>query len=169
MSIHLKTPMEPVCESSTPLGSPSEEMLDGIGTGLLARLEPRAGVPACRSLEPSGAGHHQIVVREAEPRRTSAGDGAKLTFADQPGTPHLRRRVGGQVQPEITILVHGDLPLAKVDPVAAQQPLCTRQPFIVDDPRQPLVARAIGDVGSTAFADVELIAGGPCQGLDEAV
>lgn len=43
------------------------------------------------------------------------------------------------------------------------------QPLIVDDAGEPFVARAVGDTGRATFGHIDLVAGGPAEGLNEAV
>src|SRR3546814_13750465 len=91
------------------------------------------------------------------------GDRAILAVVDEAGGAELSRDIGRDIEIEIAILRHGELALGHVDALAAQQTLHACEPLVVDDARQPLIARAIGNPGRAALGHVDQIGRASCR------
>ena len=109
LAVHLEAAAQPISQHGLTFGSAAHEMLNRVGTGLLAGFEPCAGVAARRSAELCAARDEEIIVREAETSMATIGDRAKLALIDETGLPHGGRSRRVEVETKISILVHGEL------------------------------------------------------------
>ena len=85
------------------------------------------------------------------------GDGTELTFVEKTGLPHLGCGLGRQIEREVAILIHRDLPLCKVDAVGAQQSLHPGKTLLLNDRGHPRIARAISDALCSTLSHFDLV------------